>query len=192
VPDGRFDADFVLYRLGGTRLGFLSAPAEDRMADRLDSARHRSGPGTAGTVRQFGYGYGTGVRQSEVGSADGVHGFPTVLSSFVGRDDPVREVAGLLERRRLVTAGRHGQESAGRRGGPTGTPTGAGEWSGRFRVRSWHRDQVLHAATDPEVDVLLAAHGPVGAIARRAESAIRALRTVMAVQQGVTHRVGGG
>jgi hypothetical protein len=33
----------------------------------------------------------------------GVHGFPAVLTSFVGRDGPVREVAGLLERHRLVT-----------------------------------------------------------------------------------------
>jgi predicted ATPase len=36
-------------------------------------------------------------------AAGGVHGFPAVLTSFVGRDGPVREVAGLLERHRLVT-----------------------------------------------------------------------------------------
>ena len=33
----------------------------------------------------------------------GVHGFPAALTSFIGRDGPVREVAGLLERHRLVT-----------------------------------------------------------------------------------------
>ena len=33
----------------------------------------------------------------------GVHGFPAMLTSFVGRDGPVREVSGLLERNRLVT-----------------------------------------------------------------------------------------
>jgi predicted ATPase/DNA-binding CsgD family transcriptional regulator len=33
----------------------------------------------------------------------GVHGFPAALSSFVGRAGPVREVAGLLARYRLVT-----------------------------------------------------------------------------------------
>jgi predicted ATPase/DNA-binding CsgD family transcriptional regulator len=33
----------------------------------------------------------------------GVHGFPAVLTSFVGRAEAVREVAGLLERYRLVT-----------------------------------------------------------------------------------------
>jgi non-specific serine/threonine protein kinase len=36
-------------------------------------------------------------------AAGGVHGFPAVLTSFVGRDGPVREVAGLLQEHRLVT-----------------------------------------------------------------------------------------
>jgi len=35
-------------------------------------------------------------------AAGGVHGFPAVLTSFVGRAGPVREVSGLLERHRLV------------------------------------------------------------------------------------------
>jgi hypothetical protein len=36
-------------------------------------------------------------------AAAGVHGFPAVLTSFVGRAGAVREVAGLLEECRLVT-----------------------------------------------------------------------------------------
>ena len=36
-------------------------------------------------------------------AAGGVHGFPAVLTSFIGRAGPVREVAALLERHRLVT-----------------------------------------------------------------------------------------
>ena len=36
-------------------------------------------------------------------TAGGVHGFPAVLTSFVGRDGPVREVARMLGRHRLVT-----------------------------------------------------------------------------------------
>ena len=32
-----------------------------------------------------------------------MHGFPAVLTSFIGRDGPVREVAGLLGEHRLVT-----------------------------------------------------------------------------------------
>jgi non-specific serine/threonine protein kinase len=40
---------------------------------------------------------------SAVTGVGGMHGFPVVLTSFVGRAGPVREVAGLLERHRLVT-----------------------------------------------------------------------------------------
>jgi|HubBroStandDraft_3_1064219.scaffolds.fasta_scaffold02390_1 predicted ATPase/class 3 adenylate cyclase/DNA-binding CsgD family transcriptional regulator len=36
-------------------------------------------------------------------AAGGMHGFPAGLTSFIGRDGPVREVTGLLERYRLVT-----------------------------------------------------------------------------------------
>src|SRR6185312_1497955 len=49
-------------------------------------------------------GYGTGVEGSSAGmAAAGVHGFPVVLTRFVGRAGVVREVAGLLEEYRLVT-----------------------------------------------------------------------------------------
>ena len=48
-------------------------------------------------------GYGAGVEGSAAGMAAGVHGFPVVLTSFVGRAGAVREVAGLLEEYRLVT-----------------------------------------------------------------------------------------
>ena len=49
-------------------------------------------------------GYGTGVEGSAVDAgAAGVHGFPVVLTSFVGREQAVHAVAGLLEEYRLVT-----------------------------------------------------------------------------------------
>ena len=48
-------------------------------------------------------GYGTGVGESAVIPAAGVHGFPAVLTSFVGRAAVVDEVAGLLGEGRLVT-----------------------------------------------------------------------------------------
>jgi predicted ATPase len=49
-------------------------------------------------------GYGTGMEGSAADTvAVGVHGFPAVLTSFVGRDEAVREAAGLLEEYRLVT-----------------------------------------------------------------------------------------
>src|SRR5215831_1264430 len=42
-------------------------------------------------------GYGTGVEGAAAGApAAGVHGFPAVLTSFVGRGGAVREVGGLL------------------------------------------------------------------------------------------------
>jgi KaiC/GvpD/RAD55 family RecA-like ATPase len=49
-----------------------------------------------------GCGYATGVEGS-AGTAGGVHGFPAALTSFIGRGGPLREVAGLLGRHRLVT-----------------------------------------------------------------------------------------
>ena len=47
----------------------------------------------------------TAVGQSAAATTatSGVHGFPAVLTSFIGRAGPVREVAGLLEQYRLVT-----------------------------------------------------------------------------------------
>lgn len=58
-----------------------------------------------GTVpRLAGGSYGTEMEGSAAGmAAGGVHGFPVVLTSFVGRTGAVREVAGLLEEYRLVT-----------------------------------------------------------------------------------------
>jgi predicted ATPase/DNA-binding CsgD family transcriptional regulator len=48
--------------------------------------------------------YGAGVGDSAAGTAaGGVHGFPAVLTSFVGRAVPVREAADLLQKYRLVT-----------------------------------------------------------------------------------------
>ena len=48
-------------------------------------------------------GYGTAVGQRAEAAAGGVHGFPAALTSFIGRDEAVREVAGLLGESRLVT-----------------------------------------------------------------------------------------
>jgi hypothetical protein len=54
------------------------------------------------TAAACGYGTGVGVSAAET-AAGGMHGFPAVLTSFVGRVRPVRDVAGLLEEHRLVT-----------------------------------------------------------------------------------------
>src|SRR5690349_14075462 len=49
-------------------------------------------------------GYGTGVEgPGAAAPAAEVHGFPAALTSFVGREEVVRDVAGMLEQFRLVT-----------------------------------------------------------------------------------------
>src|SRR5689334_2355545 len=75
-------------------------------------------------------------------SPAGVHGFPAVLTSFIGRDGPVCEVGGLLGECRMVTV--------------TG-PGGAGKTrlamevarrvAGRFADRAWLAE--LAAVADP-------------------------------------------
>ena len=61
-------------------------------------------PGAAGLYGGGGPHYGTGVGESAAAAASGgVHGFPAVLTSFIGRAGPAREVAGLLAEYRLVT-----------------------------------------------------------------------------------------
>ena len=54
------------------------------------------------TAAACGYGTGAGVSAAET-AVGGMHGFPAVLTSFIGRAGPVRDVAGLLEEHRLVT-----------------------------------------------------------------------------------------
>ena len=60
--------------------------------------------GAGGLYRSACRGYGTDVGGPAAAAEGGsLHGFPAVLTSFIGRDGPVREVAGLLEEYRLVT-----------------------------------------------------------------------------------------
>ena len=44
-----------------------------------------------------------GAEAAPAAATGGVYGFPAALTSFIGRDGPAAEVAGLLEERRLVT-----------------------------------------------------------------------------------------
>src|SRR5438477_528860 len=43
------------------------------------------------------------VRAAAATTEGGVHGLPAAVTSFIGREEAVREVAGLLEEYRLVT-----------------------------------------------------------------------------------------
>src|SRR4029077_5540730 len=72
--------------------------------------------------------YGTEMEGAAL--AAGVHGFPVVLTSFVGRGQAVREVAGLLETYRLVDVtrpGGGGQTHAVGGGGAGAGPGGGGK-----------------------------------------------------------------
>src|SRR3984893_19018971 len=64
--------------------------------------------------------------------AVGVHGFPAVLTSFVGGDEAVREAAGLLERYRLVTVTGPGGVGKTRLAGAV-----AGRVAARFADGAW-------------------------------------------------------
>ena len=92
--------------------------------------RDRRGP--AGLYAPAGRGYGTGVGRSVVCAAGGVHGFPAALTSFIGRDGPVREVAGLLEQHRLVTVTGPGGSGKTRLAAEV-----AGRVAGRFADGVW-------------------------------------------------------
>ena len=65
-------------------------------------------------------------------AAIGVHGFPVVLTSFVGREQAVRAVAGLLEEYRLVTVAGPGGVGKTRLAGEV-----AGRVAGRFADGAW-------------------------------------------------------
>ena len=66
------------------------------------------------------------------GSARGLHGFVPALTSFVGRAGPVREVAGLLDRGRLVTVTGPGGAGKTRLAGQVATRV-----AGRFADGAW-------------------------------------------------------
>src|SRR5262249_42523144 len=89
-------------------------------------------------------GYATGVGGSAmVTLAGGVHGFPAALTSFIGRDGPLRGGAGLLGQYRLgagtrpAGAGRARAAARGGRGRGGGAARGRGGAGGRFADGAW-------------------------------------------------------
>ena len=97
-------------------------------------------------------GYGTGVGRSAAGAeAGGVHGFPAALTSFIGRAEAVREVAGLLAEYRLVTVTGPGGAGKTRLAGEV-----ARQVAGRFADGVWLAE--LAAVRDPaQVPAVVAA-----------------------------------
>jgi predicted ATPase len=72
------------------------------------------------------------LRDAGPGAAAGVHGWPVALTSFVGRDGPVCDVAGLLGERRLVTVTGPGGSGKTRLAGEV-----ARRVAGRFADGAW-------------------------------------------------------
>jgi len=83
------------------------------------------------------------VEQSAAGAeADGMHGFPAALTSFVGRAEAVSEVVGLLGKFRLVTVTGPGGAGKTRLAGKV-----AGRVAGRFADGVWLAE--LASVRDP-------------------------------------------
>jgi len=117
-----------------------------------------------------------------------VHGFPAALTSFVGRDGPVREVAGLLERRRLVTVTGPGGSGKTRLAAEV-----AGRVAGRFADGVWLAE--LAPAGDPAVvpSVVAAALGvreQAGVPAAEAVARVLAGRRLLLVLDNCEHVIG--
>ena len=89
------------------------------------AAGHLGGPGMVLAARGAGPG-------AEGGAAAVVHGLPVALTSFIGRDEPVREVAGLLEEHRWVTVTGPGGSGKTRLAGEV-----AKRVAGRFADGAW-------------------------------------------------------
>jgi len=77
--------------------------------------------------------------------AGGVHGFPAALTNFIGRDGPVREVAGLLAEHRLVTVTGPGGAGKTRLAGQV-----AQKVAGRFADGAWLVELRTTASVCPE------------------------------------------
>jgi hypothetical protein len=89
-----------------------------------------------------GYGTGVGGLPAAAAGTGGLHGFPAVLTSFVGRARALRGVAGLLDQYRLVTITGPGGVGKTRLAGQV-----AGQVAGRFTDGAWLAE--LAAVRDP-------------------------------------------
>ena len=93
-------------------------------------------------------------RGEVVTTAGAVHGFPAVRTSFIGRAGPVREVAVLLERYRLVTVTGPGGSGKTRLAGEV-----ARQVAGRFEDGAWLVELALVQDPDQVPAVVAAALG---------------------------------
>jgi predicted ATPase len=133
--------------------------------------------------------YIAGVGPSAVVTVEsGIHGFPAVLTSFIGRDSPVREVAGLLEECRLVTVTGPGGSGKTRLAGQV-----ARRVAGRFADGAWLVELAL--VQDPAqvvaaVAVALGIRDQPGAPAEQVLTQVLARQQVLLVIDNCEHVIG--
>ena len=121
-------------------------------------------------------------------AAAGVHGFPVVLTSFVGRAGSVREVAGLLEEYRLVTVTGPGGVGKTRLAGAV-----AGRAAARFADGAWLAG--LAPVQDPArvpavVAVALGVREQPGVPAAEAVARVLARQQLLLVLDNCEHVIG--
>jgi len=115
------------------------------------------------------------VGTATVTAAGEMHGFPALLTSFIGREEAVRDVAGLLAECRLVTITGPGGSGKTRLADQV-----ARQVAGRFADGAWLAE--LAAVRDPaQVAAVVAA--ALGIPERPGVSAARVLARVLAGQQ---------
>ena len=121
-------------------------------------------------------------------AAIGVHGFPVVLTSFVGREHAVRAVAGLLEEYRLVTVAGPGGVGKTRLAGEV-----AGRVAGRFADGAWLAElaPVRDPALVPEtVAVALGVQERPGVPAAETLTRVLGRRQLLLVLDNCEHVIG--
>ena len=121
-------------------------------------------------------------------AAGGVHGFPVVLTSFVGRAGAVAEVAGLLEEYRLVTVTGPGGVGKTRLAGQV-----AGRVAARFADGAWLAE--LAAVRDPAqvaaaVAVVLGVREQAGVPTADVVVRVMARRQLLLVLDNCEHMIG--
>jgi predicted ATPase/DNA-binding CsgD family transcriptional regulator/tetratricopeptide (TPR) repeat protein len=135
-------------------------------------------------------GYGTGVEEGSAAgtAAVGVRGFPVVLTSLVGREQAVREVAGLLEGYRLVTVTGPGGVGKTRLAGAV-----ARRVAGGFADGVWLAElaPVAHLEQVPvAVAVALGVREQAGVPAAEAVARVLARRQLLVVLDNCEHVIG--
>jgi predicted ATPase/DNA-binding CsgD family transcriptional regulator len=134
-------------------------------------------------------GYGTGVDGSVVASAGGgVHGFPAVLTSFIGRAEAVSVVGALLGERRLVTVVGPGGSGKTRLAGVV-----AQQVAGRFADGVWLAELALvrdPALVPAAVAVALGVRDQSGVPATEVLARVLARQQMLLVLDNCEHVIG--